>query len=113
MQKKLSEIKRLNAEELGYDTLKEHLRKNGNEMVCKSDCPVCRGSEGLIATYRKSNKAGINPVFNNIHDAYDSLWGMNDLREGIITGDLTERIKKRNALQRAVTTLFGQKRLGL
>ena len=113
LQRKVSELYRLNAEELGYDTIREHIRKHGNELVCKSNCPMCNGEDGLIKAYRKSNKAGINPVVNNIHDAYESLWGMNDLREGVITGDLTERIKKRNALQRAVTTLFGQKRLGL
>ena len=111
LERLLDEILRLNANDLGYYPLKEHIRQNGNKIICNSDCPACRSNEGLLDIYRKSNKAGLNSVFNNVHDAFDSLWGMKDLKEGIIAGDLAERLKNRKALQKAVSSINSQTKL--
>ena len=108
----LDEIFRLNSNDLGYYPLREHIRQNGNEIICNSDCPACRNNEGLLDIYRKSNKAGLNSIMNNVHDAFDSLWGMKDFKEGIIAGDLNDRLKKRVALQRAISSINSQTKLG-
>ncbi len=109
--RKLNGIFRLDANDLGYYSLTEHIRRNGNKILCKSDCPICRGNEGLLDIYRKSNKAGLNSVFNNVHDAYDGQWGMEDLREGIMADDLNDRLKKRVALQKAISSINSQTKL--